>query len=102
MPDLVLLGDISDGSCGYVPSPLISTPVTKTFFKGKLPAVVDQNCFFAEHVKPGTSLIHPTSIRTFVSGSSNTLIEGFPAARVGDPITCGDSISVASSDLNIQ
>jgi uncharacterized Zn-binding protein involved in type VI secretion len=41
--------------------------------------------------------VHP--VRTISGGSGSVMINGVPAARVGDPISCGDSVGSGSGDV---
>lgn len=96
MKGLVLLGDLSVGHGCFPPSPLIATPVTRTFFNNKLPGVVSPACYYAAHVCGNTT--HQTPSRTFISGSNTMFIEGYPAARTDDPIACGDKAGPSISN----
>lgn len=89
------IGDNSTGHDCFPPTQLVYTPVTRTFCNGKLVAVVGAQ--YASHTCGTTT--HPQSpARTIVGGSSKTFIEGFPMARIGDPIACGDRVAQGSED----
>jgi uncharacterized Zn-binding protein involved in type VI secretion len=98
MPAVSRLGDISTGHGCFPPTPLVNTPVGKTFFNGILACVVGSQ--HATHVCG--IVVHPTPARPVVSGASKTFIEGSPASRVGDPIGCGDTCGQGSSNSFIE
>jgi uncharacterized Zn-binding protein involved in type VI secretion len=100
MPAVSTIGDKSTGHGCFAPTALITTPVAKTYFNGKLAAVVDSNCKFAAHSCGITT--HNTSIRIPSTGASKTYIEGKKAARIGDDIQCGDAIAEGSSNSFIE
>ena len=100
MPAVSTIGDKSTGHGCFAPTALITTPVAKTYFNGKLAAVVDSNCRFAAHSCGITT--HNTSIRIPTGGASKTYIEGKKAARIGDSIQCGDAIAQGSSNSFIE
>jgi uncharacterized Zn-binding protein involved in type VI secretion len=94
------IGDMSTGHGCFAPTALTSTPVTKTFFNGKLASVVDSGCQHAPHTCGQTT--HAGSTRSPSSGASKTYIEGKLAARIGDNIACGDAIAEGSSNSFIE
>jgi uncharacterized Zn-binding protein involved in type VI secretion len=100
MPAVVRMGDTSTGHACFPPTNLVATPVQKTYFNGARAAVVDSACYFAPHVCGVT--VHPIDIRNITKGASKTNIEGKPAARIGDPIACGDACSEGSSNSFIE
>ena len=100
MPAVSRLGDMSTGHDCFPPTALVSTPVTKTFFNGKLASVVDPACRHAPHTCGRQT--HADATRAPSSGSSKTFIEGKPAARIGDNITCGDAIAEGSTNSFIE
>jgi uncharacterized Zn-binding protein involved in type VI secretion len=100
MPAVSTIGDKSTGHGCFAPTALITTPVAKTYFNGKLAAVVDSNCRFAAHSCGITT--HNTSIRIPTGGASKTYIEGKKAARIGDGIQCGDAIAQGSNNSFIE
>jgi uncharacterized Zn-binding protein involved in type VI secretion len=100
MPAVSTIGDKSTGHGCFAPTALITTPVAKTYFNGKLAAVVDSNCKFAAHSCGITT--HNSDIRIPSSGASKTYIEGKKAARIGDSIQCGDAIAQGSSNSFIE
>ena len=83
------------------------TPVTTVFIQGVQSLKVGD--VFEDHVDtkyPFDPLIHsglvPTdkSIPTFIStGSSKVFINGIPAARMGDPLSCGALIPAGSEKV---
>ena len=100
MPAVSTIGDKSTGHGCFSPTALITTPVAKTYFNGKLAAVVDSNCKFAAHSCGITT--HNSDIRIPSSGASKTYIEGKKAARIGDSIQCGDAIEQGSINSFIE
>ena len=44
----------------------------------------------------------PHGAATIVAGSDTVFVEGLPLARVGDPLSCGHSISVGSPDVEVD
>ena len=100
MPAISRIGDMSTGHGCFPPTALVVTPVTKTFFNGKLASVVNSGCQHAAHVC-GTA-VHAGATRAPSSGASKTFIEGNPAARIGDNISCGDAIGEGSPNTFIE
>jgi len=74
MPAVARITDKSTGHGCFAPTALITTPVAKTYFNGKLAGVVDSNCKFAAHSCGITT--HNSDIRIPSSGASKTYIEG--------------------------
>ena len=100
MPAVARLGDMSTGHGCFPPTNMISTPVSKTYFNGKLAGVLDSNCKFAPHT---CGLVtHTPDERIVSSGAGKTNIEGKPAARIGDDIACGDAIAEGSANSFIE
>lgn len=99
MPAVARLTDKSTGHGCFSPTAMITTPVAKTYFNGKLAGVVDSNCTFAAHT---CKITHNSDIRIPSSGASKTYIEGKPAARIGDSIQCGDVIAQGSANSFIE
>ena len=100
MPAAAYLGSYSTGHGCFPPTKMASTPVSKTFFNGKLAGVVDSGCIFLEH-KCG-KVFHLPPTRKVSSGASKTYIEGKAAARIGDDIACGDAIAQGSANSFIE
>ena len=100
MPAVIRLGDMSTGHGCFPPTPLVVTPVSKTFFNGILAGVVSGACQHDTH--SCGIVVHPQSTRNPSSGSSKTFIEGSPAARIGDNITCGDACGEGSPNSFIE
>lgn len=91
---------MSTGHGCFAPTPLIQTPVTKTFFNGILAGVVDSQCQHAPHTCGVVT--HAAAERAPSAGSSKSFIEGNPAARIGDDITCGDTCAEGSTNSFIE
>jgi uncharacterized Zn-binding protein involved in type VI secretion len=100
MPAVARIDDKSTGHGCFSPTALITTPVAKTYFNGKLAGVVDSNCKFEAHSCGITT--HNTDIRIPTGGASKTYIEGKKAARIGDGIQCGDAIAQGSNNSFIE
>ena len=100
MPAVSRIGDMSTGHGCFPPTALVATPVSKTFFNGKLASVVNSACQHATHCCG--PVCHAGSTRSPSSGASKTFIEGNPAARIGDNIACGDAIAEGSSNSFIE
>lgn len=88
------IGDVSAGHGCFPPTNLTQTFATKTYFNGKLVAVVDPSTQFAPHTCGRNT--HAGITRAINSGSTKTYIEGKPAARIGDNIACGDACAEGS------
>jgi hypothetical protein len=101
---------MSTGHGCFPPTALVQTPVTKTFFNGKLASVVNSACQHAAHSCGITT--HSGSTRSPSSGASKTFIEGKVAARIG--VTAGSRLTfnelnpgvyfvrVASPDMKVS
>jgi hypothetical protein len=77
--------------------------VTKTYINGSLAGVVDNACQFADHAEIVLPfIVHPADTRYPTDGASKTYIEGFKAARVGDPLADGDAIAAGSSNTFVK
>lgn len=100
MPAVSRIGDMSTGHGCFPPTALVQTPVQKTFFNGKKPAVVNTASQFATHCCG--IVCHSGAARSPSLGASKTFIEGFLAARIGDDIACGDSIAEGSANSFIE
>jgi len=100
MPAVIRLNDMSTGHGCFAPTPLIQTPVTKTFFNGILAGVVDPQCQHAPHTCGVVT--HADEERAPSMGSTKTFIETFAAARIGDDITCGDTCAEGSANSFIE
>lgn len=94
MPAIARIGDVSAGHGCFPPTNLAQTYATKTYFNGKLAAVVDPTTQFAPHSCGQNT--HAGITRSVSSGSSKTFIEGKPVARIGDNIACGDACAEGS------
>ena len=88
----VRLTDSSTGHGCFPPTDCTSTPVSKTYINGLKAAVVG-----AEYVTHSCGItVHPQSTRAVSDGASKTYIEGEKAARISDPISCGDACGQGS------
>lgn len=89
------LGDLSAGHGCFPPTACIGSQTTKTYINGILAQA--QGSSFLLHVC-GRS-VHP--VRLSSSGSGTVFIEGKPAIRIGDSISCGDTVSQGSPNVVI-
>lgn len=97
MPAISKLGDMSTGHEGFPPTPMVTTPVVKTYVNGILAGVADPQCQFVEHHMGST--VHPQQDRYPIPAPGNkTYIEGYPIARIGDSLHDGDAIAEGSSN----
>jgi uncharacterized Zn-binding protein involved in type VI secretion len=94
MGAFVRIGDNSTGHGCFPPTELVYTPVTRTFCDGKLIAVVGAR--YAAHSCNNTTHQENPDRTIIGTGSANTFIEGYPLARIGDPIACGDRVAQGS------
>ena len=99
MPAVVRIGDVSTGHGCFPPTNLAQTACTKTYFNGKLAAVVNPNTQYVTHACG--IIVHPQGSRNINSGSSKTFIEGYAVARIGDNIACGDACGEGSPNTFI-
>jgi uncharacterized Zn-binding protein involved in type VI secretion len=100
MPAISRKDDLSTGHGCYSPTPMMVTPVKKTFFNDKLAGVLSEECQFESHT---CGIVTHTQVERFVSsGASKTFIEGILAARIGDDIACGDAIAEGSENTFIE
>lgn len=100
MPAAVRIGDMSTGHGCFPPTPMAESPVTKTFINGVIPGVVAPTSTHVTH-SCGSVVHRQGPERSHSSGSSNTFIEGFPATRIGDNISCGDAVAQGSPNTFI-
>ena len=100
MPAVSRIGDMSTGHGCFPPTALVKTPVSKTFFNGKLASVVNSECLHAPH--SCGIITHAGATRSPSSGANKTFIEGKQAARIGDNIACGDAIAEGSPNSFIE
>jgi uncharacterized Zn-binding protein involved in type VI secretion len=100
MPAVIRVGDMSTGHGCFPPTALAVSPVSKTFFNAKKPGVVSGACQHVAHTCGRVT--HPNNTRVPSSGASKTFIEGFPAARIGDNIACGDTCGEGSPNSFIE
>lgn len=100
MPAVSRLQDKSTGHGCFPPTAMVQTPVTKTYFNGKLAGSKNEQCQFASH-SCGTTT-HPQNSRIPSSSASKTYIEGNLAVRIGDSIGDGDAIAQGSNNSFIE
>jgi uncharacterized Zn-binding protein involved in type VI secretion len=87
MPGVAYKGSVCDGACGFPPAPSANWS-NNVFVNNK--NVVRQGDRFEEH---------GDGVRVVASGSSTVFANGKQLARIGDPISCGASISTGSSNV---
>ena len=96
MPGAARLGDNCSGH-GCWPNRGIASAANKTFFNSK--AAAREGDSFYHHTCPDIPETHGGSCGT---GSPNVIIEGKPAYRIGDPVTCGGTQAQGSSNVIIN
>ncbi|NKX74564.1 PAAR domain-containing protein [Tritonibacter mobilis] len=96
MPKATRLGDIGSGhGCHFPPTP--STGASPDVYVNGI-AVVRQGDAYADHgcgVCPA-----PAHGRSLSGGSRSVFVNGKPAGRVGDAISCGGAADAGSSDVS--
>ena len=95
MPGVARQFDKSTGHGPYPPTPCVSQVASTVRANGRRVQKVGSE--YVTH-KDGTS-VHPQSARKVASGSGTVRVEGSPIARIGDPISCGDSIGQCSGNV---
>ncbi len=91
------LGDIGSGhACHFPPTPSIAASPDVSV--DGLP-VVRQGDAYAPHACPTCPA--PPHPRMLAGGSSTVFINGLPAGRVGDPLSCGGAADKGSSSVSI-
>jgi uncharacterized Zn-binding protein involved in type VI secretion len=93
MAAVALAGGTSTGHGCFPPVPDIGGYSTKTKVEGRPVQLVGITAYGPVH-NCGLS-VHPCG--PVVSGSSKSIMEGAPVARIGDPIACGDMIAKGAS-----
>lgn len=91
MPAICRLTDKSTGHGCFPPTPVNGAVAGKTKIEGEFAAMVDST--HPDH-SCGTTT---HSARKISDGSSKSFIEGKKAARIGDPINCGDAMGQGAS-----
>ena len=91
MPAQCRLGDMSTGHGCFPPTAVNGAVASKTTVEGSAAAMKDST--HPPHSCDSTV----NSGRKISSGSGKTTIEGKPAARIGDPISCGDAMGQGAS-----
>jgi uncharacterized Zn-binding protein involved in type VI secretion len=92
MPDVARLTDLSINNG----TPMVVTPVVKTYVNGLLAGVVSTECQYATK---GSS---PQPARYIKAGAQKTFIEGYAAARYGDPLADNDAVGHGSPNTFIE
>jgi len=101
MPAVIRLGDLSAGHGCFPASALVETHIQKTFInKIKPGCITGSGSKYITHCCGPDC--HQTSQRFPSSGASKTYIEGILAARIGDPIACGDTCAEGSYNTFIE
>lgn len=101
MPAVIRLGDLSQGHGCFPASQLTETHIQKTFVNKIKPGCISNagSKYIIHCCGPDC---HPTSDRFPSSGASKTYLEGILAARIGDPINCGDICAEGSYNTFIE
>ncbi|MFQ6552617.1 PAAR domain-containing protein [Aestuariibius insulae] len=97
MPKATRLGDIGSGHDCHFP-PTASIAASPDVNVDGIP-VVRQGDDYAPHACP--SCLAPPHSRTLSGGSGTVFINGKPAGRVGDAISCGGAADTGSSTVSI-
>lgn len=98
MPKATRLFDLGSGhDCHFPPTPAIAA--SPNVFTNSIPAV-RQGDAYAPHPCPVCAPLVPHP-RSLAQGSSTVFINGKPAGRVGDDISCGGSAMIGSGDVFI-
>ena len=95
MPAIAVEQTLSTGHSCFPPTNAVGPYSTKTRINGKF-IQLEQYTMYAAHTCDETT--HISSQRKVTTGSTKVFVEGKPVARIGDPIDCGDAVSVGSSD----
>jgi hypothetical protein len=98
MAGIAKLGDLSRGHDGFPPSPMVTTPIKKTYYNGKLIGALSPLCQYEAHSSGSTT--HQQTERYPITGSSKTYVEGFAIIRKGDQLNDGDYVEVEESATN--
>lgn len=93
MPAIALEGQNSTGHLCYPPTNAVGAYSTKTFINGKAIQLLGLT-FYSDH-NCGDS-VHTN--RVTVEGSSKTFVEGVSVCRIGDQISCGDTVGQGSEN----
>lgn len=86
-------GDLSAGHACFPPTNCTGGVASKTFING-IPAQIIGASYTAHRCG---KTVHPS--RQASSGSGTVYIEGQPAIRIGDSISCGDSVGQGSPNV---
>ena len=93
MPSIAIASQQSTGHDCWPPSPAIGPYSTKTFINGRGIQLLNTT-YYTDH-SCGDS-VHTG--RHTVEASGKTFVEGIAACRVGDQISCGDTIGQGSEN----
>lgn len=88
-------GDTSAGHACFPPTSITGGCIGSVLINGLAAAVVGS--IFAAHTCGTTT--HAGGARAISSGSGSVFIGGKPAARIGDPIACGDVVGSGSGNV---
>ena len=91
MPAACRLGDSSTGHGCFPPTTVNGGVASKTSIQGAMAA------FIGSTHPPHSCGTTVHAGRSISSGSGKTFIEGSPAARIGDSISCGDAMGQGAS-----
>jgi uncharacterized Zn-binding protein involved in type VI secretion len=91
MPAASRLTDMSTGHGCFPPTAVNGGVASKTSIEGLMAA------FIGSTHPPHSCGTTTHAGRTITSGSAKTSIEGNPAARIGDSISCGDVMAQGAS-----
>lgn len=94
MPASTRLGDNDTGHDSCPPSALVTASLN-VFINGK--GAGRQSDTYAPH----GCIIHAPHVGKIYSGSATVFINGLPAARIGDSVSCGGSVAEGSPNVFI-
>ena len=98
MSGIAKIGDYSRGHDGFLPTPMVTTPIVKTRFNGQLIGALSPLCQYSEHSNGSTT--HQQVERYPITGSSKTFVEGYAIIRKDDLLNDGDYVEVQSGSTN--
>jgi uncharacterized Zn-binding protein involved in type VI secretion len=97
MPKATRLGDIGSGhACHFPPTPSISA--SPDVYVNGIP-IVRQGDAYVPHACPTCPA--PLHMRSLSGGSGSIFINGKPAGRIGDAISCGGAADAGSPDVTL-
>lgn len=98
-----IVGAAGGGGLGEVLGSMSWAPTHETgnLYKGSLNVFINGKPAIIAHQSIGKCSEHSPNVQKVAQGSSSVNINGFPAARIGDLLTCSASIHTGSSNVFI-